>query len=525
MPLRNAKPLIIRPKGVCDALDGTNAFKGAMSSLSNLIPDVTTTDLFVPRPAAVELVNLAAGDISGFVSTFLIIGNVVYGMGATGGGLAGFDIPFTYNIATNTTSIPTGANGGNIPSSPPPTGNWVPPTMDLIGTKIIVAHSGFSGTGSNFFGVIDITNPAAPTWTSANTAVNALPSVPTVVKNFNNRAYFACGNEAFFSDVLDPVTMTNSTQFLTLGDTTPIVAYGTLPLNTTAGGVVASLIAFKNTIIYQIAGDLALMDLTLAAIPSGVGTYAPLSLANTPEGLAFISPDGLRMVNLLGNVTQPIGANGEGISVPFITALVPSRISAAYNVDVLRISVGTVEYWYHTTRKAWTGPHTFPASLIGGYQDSFVLAPLNVLFSLWQSDIIVNIDSVYVENSVDLQFDYQTVLLPDTNLMSENCIVETTIMLAFQSGAGNISASFLNENQNTLNSVNITGGGTPTIWGNFIWGQVNWLGTLFNLQQLQIPWTIPIVFKQGYVNISGASFFGFKIGNLYLKYQPLGYLI
>lgn len=524
MALRNAKPITIRPKGVSDALDGTNSFKGAMLSLSNLIPDITTQDLFVPRPASIELTDLDDADGNGFISSYIIIGNIVYGMVASQT-YPTFDVPFAYDIENDSFITVSGIASDNIPSSPPATGTWTPPFMDLISTDIIVAHAGFDGTGTNFFGVIDISSPASPAWSSSNTGTNGLPSVPTVVKNFNNRAYFACGNYLYFSDVLVPTTMTNATNFLVLGDTTPIVALANLALNTLLGGASSSLIAFKNALPYQVTGDLALNDLTLAPVPAGVGTYAPLSVANTPKGIAFIAPDGLRMIDLIGNVTDPIGADGDGVSVPFITANVPSRISAAYNVDTLRISDGTSEYWFNVNRKAWTGPHTFPASLIAGYMESFILAPIGVTNSLWQSDILVNSTSIYTENDVDLQFEYQTCLMPDTDLMAANSVIESAVTVAFQITQGSIYVSFLDENQSVINTINIMQGGSTTVWDAFTWGSDPWLGSTFDLQQIRIPWTIPIVFKQGYVRITGPSFFGFKIGNLYLKYQPLGYLL
>src|SRR6185312_10471163 len=101
MPLRNGKPLIWRPKGLTDALDGTNSFPGAMASLSNLIPDPSTEAIWVPRPPAAAATTFPGLSSPGFVSGLLVIGNLAYGMIASAKN-AGKDEPFVYDIAGNT---------------------------------------------------------------------------------------------------------------------------------------------------------------------------------------------------------------------------------------------------------------------------------------------------------------------------------------------------------------------------------------------------------------------------------------
>jgi hypothetical protein len=142
--------------------------------------------------------------------------------------------------------------------------------MAVVSTKILVTHPGFSGTGSNFFGVIDISNPAAPAWSSANLATNALTGVPTSVANFNNRAYFSVGNTLQFSDVLVPTTRSNASQALTVGDTTAITAQSGLPFQTTSGGVVGALVVFKQSQIWQVTGDPTTSNLALTVCISVV---------------------------------------------------------------------------------------------------------------------------------------------------------------------------------------------------------------------------------------------------------------
>ena len=65
-----------------------------------------------------------------------------------------------------------------------------------------------------------------------------------------------------------------------------------------------------------------------------------------------------------------------------------------------------------------------------------------------------------------------------------------------------------------------------TIWGQFIWGQARW-GTLgyAPLVQRQMNWSVPLVFKQAAFTVNGNCGPGVAIGNLYLRYQILGYLL
>src|SRR3974377_2324992 len=97
------QPLPWRAKGLSDSADGSTAFNGAMASLSNLIPDPTTAQLWQCRPAATEkaVTPLASGGFSsgfslgfatvktgtvGKISALKIVGNIAYFlMGGTDG--------------------------------------------------------------------------------------------------------------------------------------------------------------------------------------------------------------------------------------------------------------------------------------------------------------------------------------------------------------------------------------------------------------------------------------------------------
>ena len=85
MALRNARAQTFQPLGVTDAVDGTNAPRGAMRLLTNLIPDPKTNHVFICRPAAEVVIDFVAGGFNapGFQSGELVIGDLVYGTIAT----------------------------------------------------------------------------------------------------------------------------------------------------------------------------------------------------------------------------------------------------------------------------------------------------------------------------------------------------------------------------------------------------------------------------------------------------------
>jgi hypothetical protein len=557
MPIRRGKPLKWSPQGLSDCLDSTTVFPGAMSSLANLIPDPQQIQSWLCRPAAVQILDFSlkggafstafssAFDVGltstgSFVSALIISGVRAYGM-IQNSHYPGFDSPFSYNLVTGTFDIVSGTTLTNLPSNTLTTGAWTPPTMDIIGSKIIVTHPGFSGSGSNFFGVIDISTPTSPTWTASNTTTNVLPAVPTAVKQFNNRAWFAVNPSSgtpglYFSDVLAPTTITAGTQVLTFGDTVPITAIGALPLNNQLGGIIQALIVFKGiTNMVQVTGDAAATPnstLSQNALNVATGTLAPNSICSTPKGLAFIAPDGLRIIDFNAQVSDPIGISGSGVTVPFIYSVVPSRMAAAYNAGVIRISVQngfasaspTQEYWYDMSRSLWTGPHSFPASLIRAYSNTFIMTPVGVGGKLFQSDPVQSSTSTYVENGTQLSYTYKTPLLPNTGQMAENSVIESTIDMALSTSVPVISVTAIDHDGTVLASVLIASTATSTSWGAFTWGSALWGGAANALRPRRVDWPNPIVADQFYVQVTGNSAQGVGMGKMYFRYEILGYL-
>lgn len=537
MALRNATPLQFSPSGVSDALDSTNVFPGAMAALQNLIPDPSTANLWQCRPAAVAQTLFAPFSNPGFVSVLQVVGNVAYGLIASSRNV-GHDEPFAFNLLTNTFATISGVTAANTPASPITTGPWTPPSAAAIATKIVFTHPGFNFGGGFAFGVLDISNPSAPAWTATNTATNALIALPTFVANFNGRAYFLVNPAgvqpaAYFTDVLNPLNITNANQILTFDDDEQLTAAEGLGLYSQLGGVVQSLIIFKNVAnVYQITGDAALSNLSRNSLNVATGTLSPNAIASTPQGLAFLAPDGLRMIDFYARVSDPIGVDGNGVNIPFIYNVQPTRAQAASNQNVLRISVQNgnapgapnQEWWYDLSRKKWSGPHTFPASMISAWNNSFVMTPIGVFGSLWRSDVVQSTGSVFIENGQQLTFSWLTSLLPDPKVMSYFSMIETVLNLSLVTGQ-NVVVSAQDQNQSVLGSVIVPAPIGATEWGQFEWGQALWGGSTSGLFPRPLEWKTPIVFWRMQIQATGNCAAGVRVGDLFLRYQKLGYMI
>ena len=112
------------------------------------------------------LTNFTGFTTPGVVSVMLTVGSRIYGMIGSGRN-TGRDEPFCFDTSTNTFVSISGVTAGNSPLTPSTSGNWVPPTMALVGVKLIVTHPGYTG-GSNFFGWFDLTTPSTPVWNAGN---------------------------------------------------------------------------------------------------------------------------------------------------------------------------------------------------------------------------------------------------------------------------------------------------------------------------------------------------------------------
>ena len=543
MPTPNAKPVRFVPTGLSDADDSSLVFPGSCTSLQNLIFDQANPGYVVTRPGVGDPIvaqadfDTWAGETCGFISAHIGLGTRIYGMvGLTSGTNTGLDVPFCYDTATGAFVAISGTQDDTtLPTSPSDTGAWTPPTMAVVGVQIVITHPGYDGSGVLWFGAIDIGTPATPAYTAQNTATYGLPSVPTSVVNFNNRAYFACDNEAFYSDVLDPLTMTNSGQALTLGDTTPITGFAGLPVTTSTAGVVSTLLVFKATQIWMITGDAALTG-TLAQnyLSLSQGTSSPRSIVQSPRGTQFIGTDGAMQIDQLG-VLRALASPQSTVSdvrIPFSNAREPSRIAAGFSSNIYRVSLDTVinsedvtnDYWFDFRWQRWNGPHTFTYDCVSVIGTNFILSEASLGAQLFENDPIPELTTLYEDNGVGIIGSLTSSAFPNTNQMQEVQVVESTIELA--SGGFNLPflVTALNDQLDIMDAVTILlPFGSGSYWGTGIWGVMVWLGSTVNTRArvYTVPWTLPLVFQKMIINVTcqGQS----VIGPFFARYKLAGY--
>lgn len=425
------------------------------------------------------------------------------------------------------------AVGDQISGAGIPAGTYI---VSMTATSVVLSQAA-TATAAGVALTVASGTPGAPIYGAGNTNTTNLVARPVSVGQFNGRAYYAVANGLQWSDSLKPWQITNSTQALTLGDDVLVTALGGVPLSTqVTGGVVQALIAFKGVAPYwQITGDAAASNLAVNQVQGSIGTLAPLSLTPTPNGLAYMSPDGIRVIDpISGRADQVLGANGEGVAVPFMKAVVPSRVCAAFARNLLRVSVqnGAIdsqaqqEFWLHFARNIWSGPHSLPASLIQpcvtGDAD-FILAASGVSAKLFESNTVPSAASTYTENGAALMWNLTTSLLPENSTGETNHLVESTIGLQLPA-TQTMTIQAADEGNNVLDTITISGDGVGgAIWGAFTWGVGVWGGSVARFRQWTMPWTVALDFKQASIAIYGPSVSGFVLGNIIAKVQATGF--
>src|SRR5437868_6879969 len=529
-----SRPIRFTAKGLTDAFDATDEFKGACQSLSNLIFDQSNPELVIPRPGVQQT---GAIPNSGFVSTHVTVGTRIYGMVASAA-FAGHDEPFCYDTSTTSFVPITGVTAANTPTSPISVlSDWTPPTIAPVGVYLVVTHPGFNGTGTLFFGLIDLSNPAIPIWSSANCTTNPLTAVPKAVANLNNRAYFAVKNQVQFSDVLNPKVRTNATQALTISDTEDINALSGLPVQTTSSGVVGALVIWKTSQLWQVTGDPTTNDLAENFISLTVGTLSPRTIAQSPAGVYFISTSGPYFIDPLGTLrplTVRVDSAEPDVQLPFINATRPSRWAGAYASSIYRVcgpaeidgTEVTQDYWFDEHRRRWSGPHTFAYDCASTMKGFFILSSYLHGGVLCSSDVVPKLSTVYTDLGATYTVDLQSSTFPKTGDMCMKQVVESQIELGGSSVTYTITAE--DEAGNVLDSVTITtpASNVPVWGGGAVWGD----GTLWTGARSQppltypVPWTKPLVFEKLQLHITAPVSSSLKIGTFFARYQQTGYM-
>lgn len=522
MTVRNSQPVPFTPLGVTDAVDAL--FPGSCLNLQNLVFDRVNRGAVVPRPGVVQATAFPGFNTPGVVSAALAVGTRIYGLIATARN-PGYDEPFCYDTATNAFVTVSGVLAGNVPATPSTSGAWTPPTMDVVGTKVVVTHPGFSG--SNYIGVFDLTNPAAPAWDAGNTTTTALPSIPLWVRQFYGRAYYGVGNQVMMSDPLAATVIgtTSAANTLTLGDSASSTAGVGLPLNTSSGGILGSLIVFKPNAIFQITGDPAGSNtLALNTLASNIGCVAPRTAVSTPAGIMFIATDGPRIVDLSGNVGYPQQNDAQGCDLvsPFAQATNPSRMCAAFNNATYRVAFDaplnvwnavytSADYWFDSMFGRWNGAHTFAYHVAVPVGSTFYLASNSTPGALFKSDAVPNSTTVYTDNGSAFTCNVTSSALTGS-AMSESALVESTIELCSQATDTSYYLTVFDDQNNPLSVATISIKTPTPLWGTAKFGQFQWRNSQSSSHAYQIPWVNPIVFNKAIFQalVTAAQFVSIK---------------
>lgn len=525
------------PAGLSDSLDATDEYPGACAILQDLIIDPSTRNLWTPRPASQLIADLAlqfTSPLANGIPIIKVVGQYVFGLYSAADGK---DHPWAYNLLTSAFVAVTGT--GQNPTSQPATGGWTPPVMAVCGTNLVVTHPGFDGT-SNFFGWFDISTFSAPVWHSGNTApgsVITFTNIPSWVAQFNGRAFFGINPPGGQPSVVmtDSLTLkvTNAGQVLTFGDNAPLTCAFSMPLSNQLGGIIQSLMVFKDSSnIAQVTGDYSLSNLAVNTLNVATGTQSPRGICSTPIGMAFVSPLGVRIIDKDANVSAPIGAFGKGVSLPFIAAVTPTRISSACDGNTIRFGFQSgllagnpfVEYWYNIPLQMWSGPHTFCGSCHDVFEDLFVVVSQSHPTQLFYGPTIPTSTTGTTEFGTTLQWVMQSCMLEDNQQMSFSELQELQVVC----GGGTVSPNILNvalqdSNAQVINSTIFTITAGSSLWGTMQWGSGIWGGPQ-GIYPYRVDFQNPSVFNRAAIRVTGVSSNGFRIGDIYMRMADLGYM-
>ena len=369
---------------------GVPALIGGFST-AGIQPGMSVTGTNIPANTVVEQAqNLALGGadnlvgitVSGTAATIQVVNNQMIGSGML---IAGQGIATGTVISAVSLSSTTAGHtiySATLSQSALMTLSNAPVT--LSGAQIVLsqpATGSADGVGLTLAGG----SQTSPLWSAGDTQITPLPGIPVFVRQLAGSACFGVNTTnpntagVTFSDPGIPCQVSQPSQAITFGNAVPVTAAAGLPLENQLGGIIQSLVVFQGASnIQQITGSVALGNITVNTSQVATGTFSPNSVASTPKGLIFAAPFGLRMVEFDGRVTDPIGSRGAGVVIPFQNAIYPTRVAAAFNENVYRVTitwqppptmqiiwgaaVRTDEFWLHLDVDLFTGPH---ASLYG----------------------------------------------------------------------------------------------------------------------------------------------------------------
>ncbi len=541
MPMMGRQVFKTLWRGLTDSPDMYGSFPGSCSFLTNVQPNRGVKGAMIARGGHTPVTTLSGLNTPSFISLLGLSGTYLFGM-CVSQDYPGYEVPFLYNLETNTFLSIANVTANNIPQATSPNGSWTPPTYTQVGAYILITHPG--AYGSNVFFWVDLTT-GSPVWNSGNLSINPLPGFPTIVAQYYDRAYFVVGNAIHYSDAEAPLQRTLDTQFLVTGDNLPITAMGGLPLGTGQEGVIQSLMVFKQLQIWQITGDDSLGTLALNELSQATGCQAQNTLTPVPEGLVFLAPDGLRILEVNGNlafygaqaqnlITQELAQSDQpNFILAFLNCTDFTRAVAAYTGNIFRISLPTVylgvsygyaDFWFDTIDRVWVGPHTFSYNALVASDTGFYMASALVNGTLFACPFYPSLDTVYEDNGSPYQVNMKTTWfnLPD---MSGNAYsIQQLLLECPMTGVEpSYSVNILNERGTLLGQGVIDTQGTLGVWGTMVWGDFTWGSPELPLRRQPLNMDNVMVAQGFMAQITQAATDTFIVRELEMKARELGY--
>ena len=412
-----------------------------------------------------------------------------------------------------------------------------PATLTFSGAIIGLSQAATgpaTATGQTFS--ISAGSQSAPLWGAGDTNINGLAAVPIFVAQFSGRAYYGVNTTSpniggvTASDSGIACQVTNATQIITFNDGLFVTAGMGLALFNQLGGIIQSLMVFQDdSNIRQITGDFALGNWSQNSLLTATGTGSPNAIASTPRGILFIASDGMRLIDFDARVSDPIGADGDGLILPFTNAVTPTRMQGDYNENIYRLTVtwqppasvalvwGTAvrtdEFWFHLPKSIsapieqgrWSGPHPSTMDQLApwGARSSFLIAPMGDRGFLDRGDVIPTTSSVYFEFGAPMSWTMTTPLLPDDEEMMMNAVGRSSIFSLVPSTT-QLLASATDDHGNLLAQ-----------------GYV-WEGPTSTLRHLRVGWDQGFEFRQAQFSITGQSAATIQLGTMAHTFQRLG---
>jgi len=300
--------------------------------------------------------------------------------------------------------------------------------------------------------------------------------------------------------------------------------------------LVAALIIWKDSQVWQVTGDPTTLNTTLNYMSLNVGTSSPRSVSMSPQGLYFAGVAGPYFIDPLGTLralTHSFQETDPDIQTPFVNCTERSRVASAYAGSIYRICIPTVingqtvtnDYWFDEHRRRWTGPHSFTYDCASGIANYFVITGAANTAKLIKSQSQQDTNTVFTDLGTTLLGSVLSATFPKVARMTEKQVCESTQELSASGGNASYNITAQDEQGNTLGSVSITIVSSGKLWGANIWGDGSvWTNSRNIPHVYTLPWQAPLVFKKMALLITAVASANLQIGTHFSRYQDTGYM-